>query len=694
MSRPSLFSELRKRKVVQVAAIYGAVAWGVTEIVVTVVEQLFLPRWISTLAVIGFVVGFPVAMFLAWTFDITPDGIQRTHVSSRRGTASISISIALLIGGTVGLFLLIKPAIQTQLPDQQLDVLPNSIAVLPFDNASGDPDDAYLSSGVSDELREQLGRVPGLRIAARSSSIAVNDIGADAVSSSRKLGVAYLVEGSLRRHGNVLSVLVEIVDGRSGLLIWTESYERGPAEILSLQQQLTESIVAQLLPESRDALPEPPTRNATANESLLLGRYYEQQVRDSEEVDFQKLLTAVDYYRKAVELDPQSALAHSRLASALLYLGDIDAAEAPIFRALSLNPNLSEVQYTLGQFYWARGFGDAYTAYGRAVELDPDNADALEAYAWARWIRGDNRGVVDLYRRALEIDRQSLARYGALGVMLGYEGAADAVLEMVDRIKQRFDGPDAYRLISHQLQLIGRIDEAIAWGIRARDLEPDNDDHDEWLAYLFADIGDPETALAVDPTPGVGVLYLLRRYDELIGEAELLMIEEPDDIELRYLLAFAYNATERYDLAIHVLGSTGLPDTILDDRPRRGADWHAFFTFINAAYGYGDTDVAQALAKWYSETRQVHHQNPEWTVEFMKACSLATLERDQEALAQLELTLRSPRLPIVPTIEDSLCLQRYKDNPRYLAVIEHFDKRRAELRERLPGTLAAAGLSL
>ena len=693
MSPPSLFNELRKRKVVRAAAIYGAVAWGVTEVVVTVVDELFLPQWVSTLAVIGFVVGFPIAMFLSWTFDITPDGIHRTRVSRRHGSAGMVFAFALLVGGTVGLFLLIKPAMQ-QAKDGDPGILPNSVAVLPFVNESRSADDAYLSSGISDELREQLGRVSGLRMAARSSSIAVRNLGSDAVSSSRKLGVAHLVEGSLRRRGDVLSVLVEIVDGRTGLVVWTESYERGPAELLSLQQQLTENIVAQLLPESIADLPEPPTRNATANESLLLGRYHEQQVRDSEEVDFQKLLTAIDYYRDAVELDPESALAHSRLASALLYLGDIETAEAPIFRALSLNPNLSEVQYTLGQFYWARGFGDAFTAYKRAVELDPDNADALEAYAWARWIRGNNQGVVDLYRRAVEIDRHSLARYGALGVMLGYEGAAEDMQDLIDQIRQRFDGPDVYRMISHQLQLIGRVDEAIVWGIRARDLEPENNDHVEWLAYLLADMGDAEAALAVDPSPGVGVLYLLQRYDILIDEAEMLMIEEPEDVELRYLLAFAYNKTGRHDLAIHVLRSTGMPDTILEDRARRGGDWHAFFTFIDAADGYGDIDVAKALATWYFETRRVHHKNPEWTVEFMKACSLATLGRDAEALEYLEMTLRSPRLPVPPSIEGSLCFSRLSDNPRYLAVLEHFERRRAMLRERLPRTLAKAGVSL
>ena len=107
MSRKSFFAELRERKVVQVAAIYGAVAWGATEVVVTLVQQLFLPQWVSTLAVIGFVVGFPVAMFLAWTFDITPDGIERTSVGSRRARVSIAGAALLLIAGTAGLFMLI-----------------------------------------------------------------------------------------------------------------------------------------------------------------------------------------------------------------------------------------------------------------------------------------------------------------------------------------------------------------------------------------------------------------------------------------------------------------------------------------------------------------------------------------------------------------------------------------------------------
>ncbi len=214
MPEQSFFAELRKRKVVQAAAIYGAVAWGVTEVVVTIVEQLFLPQWVSTLAVIFFVVGFPIAMFLSWTFDLTADGVHRTTVSSRRGTASIALSMVLLVAGTAGLFFLIKPEIvEDGKGEVAADIAPQSVAVLPFDYSGPNPDDSYLGSGLSDELRDQLGRVEGLGIAARSSSIVAAQEGVDARSMAQLLGVATILEGSMRRQGNVLTVSVALIDG-------------------------------------------------------------------------------------------------------------------------------------------------------------------------------------------------------------------------------------------------------------------------------------------------------------------------------------------------------------------------------------------------------------------------------------------------------------------------------------------------
>ena len=692
MSAPSFFSELRTRKVFQVAAIYGAIAWGVTEVVVTVSDQFFLPHWVSTLAIIGFVVGFPVAMFLAWTFDITSEGIQRTTVDSTRGKASIFLSLLMLVAGTLGLFLLIRPAIEIAETEVQPAVLlHNSVAVMPFENASRDSNDAYLSDGLSDDLRDQLSRVAGLRIAARSSSITASELAVDVKTRAAKLGVASLVEGSLNRRGDEMRVAVQLVDGSSGLLIWSETFQRNPAELPDLQQDVFQQVVKHLLPDAKIAT-DTSTRNADAKEFMLLASYYEQQVRLREEVDTGLLDKAIGLYREAIDLDPDSAIAYSRLAGALLYKGDLQAAEAPIFRALSLQPDISEVQHTLGLFYFARGMPEAKTAFRRAVELNPNNADALEYYAYTQWIGGDQENVVELYRRALKLDPLSLTRYGSLGVMLGKEGRAEEVLELIPRIEELFDGADAFRLISQLYELTGQVDQAIGWAILARDAEPGNIDHVQYLAELYTEIGDFQTAMELEPKPGIGLLYRMGRYQELIEMAEDQMIEEPEDVRVRYLLAFAYNATGHYESAVWVLSSTGLPDTILTF-PRMGADWEGFLALINALEGAGDHEAVKGLANWFVN-KPKHHVNADWVVESMMACQLSVLGRDAEALAKLQLMKRSPRLPQASILNDSPCLKKYADEPIYREVVEFFEGRRKALRERLPETLKEMGVTL
>ncbi|MBT8054783.1 MAG: tetratricopeptide repeat protein [Gammaproteobacteria bacterium] len=687
------FSELGKRKVFQAAAIYGAVAWGVTEVVVTVVEQLFLPQWVSTLTVIGFVVGFPVAMFLAWTFDITSDGIRRTEIHSRRGTASIAASLILLVAGTTGLFFLIKPSLQlAEHASAATEIPPNSIAVLPFDHSGLPPDEVYLGDGLGDELRDQLGRVEGLRIAARSSSIAALALAVDARARAERLGVARLLEGSMRRQGGDLRLSVQLVDGASGLAVWTETFERSPRELLSLQQEIVGKVIRHMLPDASLMPIEPATHNANANELMMIARHYEQQVRSRVEVDTALLRKAVERYRRATELDPESALAHSRLAGALLYLGEIEAAEAPIFRALSLDPDLSEVQHTMGLYYYAMGEPAAVTAFKRAVELNPNNADALESYAFTLWINRNDENIAELFRRALALDPLSLPRYGALGELLGKEGKFNEVYELIGRIDELFDGPDALRLISRLYELTGDIDRAIAWGIRARDAEPENPDHAGWLAELYAEIDDFEAVLQLTPQPGVGILHVMRRYEDVIDRAEELMIEEPDDIELRYLLAFAYNATGRFESAVWILSSTGLPEIVME-LPRSGTDWEGFFTLVNAIHGTGDHELAADLAAWWAGDPR-HHDNPDWFVEVYRGCLLGLIGRDGEAVEMLERARRSPRIPVRAVLEDMPCFQRFKDHPEYRATVEHFDERRKELRKRLPITLAEFGVAL
>jgi len=266
------------------------------------------------------------------------------------------------------------------------------------------------------------------------------------------------------------------------------------------------------------------------------------------------------------------------------------------------------------------------------------------------------------------------------------------VYEVVARVQDLFAGPDACRVVSRLYELTGDVDKAIAWGIRARNLEPDNRDHVEWLAELYAEIDEFDTVLELTPEPSVGLLYLMRRYAEAIDAGELLMIDEPEDIELRYLLAFAYNATGNFESAIWVLSSTGQPGIVMET-PRMGADWEGFYTLVNAVDGAGDRDLAQSLAAWYVNEPQ-HHDNADWFVEVNTACMLSVLGRDGEALEKLELARRSPRLPPRSVMQDTPCFQRFQGDERYRAVVDHFDTRRAELRARLPRTLAEFGVRL
>ncbi len=167
---------------------------------------------------------------------------------------------------------------------------------------------------------------------------------------------------------------------------------------------------------------------------------------------------------------------------------------------------------------------------------------------------------------------------------------------------------------------------------------------------------------------------------------------DPNDVSVNYLLAEAYNATGDYESAFWVLISTGLPETVMTF-PRSSLDWEGLFSLINATYALGDFEMARGLARWHLD-RPLLHDNPHYFVESMRACGYSVMDRDEEALAELEKAQRSPQFARVSWLEDSPCLGKFSDNPRYQAVVEHFNARRARLRARLPETLAAFGVSL
>jgi len=438
-------------------------------------------------------------------------------------------------------------------------------------------------------------------------------------------------------------------------------------------------------------VPEPATRNPTANELMLLARHLEQQVRERVEVDKEILLETIRLYRAATEADPDSALAHSRLAGALIYLGDVSAAEAPIFKALSINPNLSEVQHTLGLFHWASGLvKEARIDFERAVELNPNNPKALQDLARARFYRIDYTGVRDMLERAVELDRLSIEPYGTLGTFLAIRNYPARARELLGEMEELFDSAAGFRAMAAIWKILGDVDKSIAWTIKARDLEPDNALHVAKLAEYYADIGDFDTALALDPQ-GIGVLFHARRYEEMLGLAEPLFMEEPNDFQLRVTIAYAYNALGQFEFAISMLDLTGLPESVSEGF-RSGTEWNGLNALMNAHYGAGNMEVARELAQFALDYGVV--DDFDWWWNLLNACQMAILGPDDRTRDQLEHVQNATHLAWEPVLMDSPCFDRFKDDPVFQATVRHFDERRAMLKVRLPETLAEFGVSL
>ena len=694
-----LVAELSRRRVLQVALVYAAVAWSITEVVSFLIEALpVFPAWSKALIAIVFVVGFPVAMFLAWRFDIGPGGIRRTQAATAEGRATIAAAVILLAGATAGLFYLIYPSVVEQAGGPVVPVArelapENSVAVLPFANTSANEDDLYVSEGLGDELREQLASVAELRVAARSSSTLFRDEAIGAVTVAERLGVRKLVEGTMRKQDDRLRVTVQVIDGMSGFQDWTQVYEFVQDDLATIQQEISADVLQQLLPGlgAQLAIAGPATLNASAYDLMLLANHYFQQIKDAPVIDLGMLVRVIEFYEQATIADPESAIAFSRLGEALLTLGDVDSAEKAIFKAMAIDAELSEVQNTLGLYYWTRFLPGSGAAHLKATELNQNNADAQEKYGKWLWHQQITDDVEPYFLRALDLDPMSLLRYLDLGHFYGISNRREEARAIADRIKSRFSGADAYMALGRIYELTGDVDEGIYWALRARELAPDELLKSWFAAELYARIGDFEGAhFFEDPMGSFNILYWERRYEEMIELGEELVFDQPNQIQLWYGLARAYVATGQYDQAIYVLQSNGLPDQALVDA-RRANGVEALVTLADALNETGQTDRAHQYATWLAKkfaSLSDTGAGDSWWPNFYEACSLSILGRDDEALAALERVNNSIGLLWYPQLVDAPCFRKYESEPRYRAVVAAYEDRLQMLREHLPDTLA------
>src|SRR5213595_1664145 len=418
----NILTELKRRNVYRAAVAYGVVAWFLTQLTTQVFPFFEIPNSAVRFVVIALAVGFPIAMLLSWIYELTPEGVVRTEdldpvearsVQRRSGRLLdfIIIGVLLLV---IAMLIVGRRPFYRQTGES---ISQKSIAVLPFDNLSRDPDNAYFSDGIQDEILTKLAGIGDLKVISRKSTAKYKSTPEDLRTVARELGVATVLEGSVQRAGDKVRVNVQLLDARVDAHLWAKSYDRDLKDVFAVEsevaQEIADTLRAKLSQSQSIAISTVPTRDAEAYDLFLKGEYEERQAESTENVEF--FDDAETFYRQALARDPSFALAYARLAysrlnrhwfSNRLTSAQLDEVKSDIERALAIAPESPEAHLALGIFhYWGhRDYDSALRALDRAIELQPSNSDGRTYRAAIYRRRGEWRRSLAEFERALELN--------------------------------------------------------------------------------------------------------------------------------------------------------------------------------------------------------------------------------------------------------------------------------------------------
>jgi serine/threonine-protein kinase len=443
MNTPNFLGELKRRHVYRVAIAYAVVAWLLIQIATQVFPFFEIPNWVVRLVVLAVALGFPVALIIAWAFELTPQGIKRAadvgstesiaHWSTRKFAALI-ISVAILAAG-VPLFQLIRTK-PTWLPWANSAPTPfqKSIAVLPLLNESGDPGDEYFSDGLSEELIAALAQIKGLKVIGRSSSFRFKDQKEDSKSIGEKLGVSTLLEGTVRKNGDRVRIVAELVNATDGSELWSGTFDRELKDIFAVQAEIAEAVATSLEltllgTEDRSAK-KASTKSMEAHNAYLQGHFYFQR-RNLE--DYRK---AVGFFDQATRFDSDYALAYAERSEAWAWIGDLTsenkkeawkAAASDAEKAVAVDPNLAEAHAALGwvRFFIEWKFDEGLAELRRAQQLWPWNPTASDLLARVVVYFGQFEEAEKLARQSIELDPLAYQARISLARVLFAEGKLD-----------------------------------------------------------------------------------------------------------------------------------------------------------------------------------------------------------------------------------------------------------------------------
>ena len=419
MNLPKFFAELKRRNVYRAAVLYGMGAWLLAQIATQIFPFFNVPNSAVRFVIVALVLGFPIAMALAWIYELTPEGIVRTEDFDPVTQRQFGRKVNFVIIGV--LLLVIAMLIYQRLPfraDTGEAIPEKSIAVLPFANLSDEKANAFFADGVQDDILTSLAKIKDLRVISRSSVMQFRDVAARNLREIAKtLGVANVLEGSVRREGDRVVVNVQLIDARDDRHIWANRYDRTVTDSLGLQGELAGEIAdalrASLTADEKARVATKPTQNADAYVFYLRAN----QISQNPDTLLEDYKTAEQLYMQAIALDPDFALAHARLASVYAgifhYYEPTDAwktkARTEAETALRLQPNLAEAHFALGQcIYWMeKDYDRALEQFEIASRLSPSSGDTDRLIAAIKRRQGKWEESLEAYERVAKLDPQN-----------------------------------------------------------------------------------------------------------------------------------------------------------------------------------------------------------------------------------------------------------------------------------------------
>jgi TolB-like protein len=549
MNPQNFFAELKRRNVYKVAVAYAIVGWLLVQVATQVFPFLEIPTWVVRLVILLVAAGFPIALVIAWAFELTPEGIKRTEdvdlAASARQPRKYTWIFVVIVGAALSVSLFFVGRYAGSREGERLGEpsLPQkSIAVLPFDNLSRDPDNAFFAEGVQDEILTRLAKVADLKVIARTSTQRFKSAPENLPDIAKQLGALNILEGSVQKVNDQVRVNVQLINALTNAHLWAEIYDRKLTDIFAVESDIAKTIAdtlqARLTGSEKQMMAAAPTTDTTAYELYHKGRsLWEKRSGDN-------IPKAIAFYEQAIARDPNYALAYAGLAKACILLpfyagaDRLDAyskAKDAALKAIRLDSNLAEAHVALGKVLFFReiDLAGAMHEYKRAIELQPNDATAHH------WFGNDNLAALGRFeeaiaegKRAVELDPLSIVINADLGQTFYYARRYD---ESARQLRKTLE-IDPTSFYAHYnlgivLQLKGDLSGAIAEYEKAKQLG-DNTLVSTLCAAAKAQAGDKDAALRM-----LSELNKISQHREVVGywRALLYLSLNNKDEALRWL---------------------------------------------------------------------------------------------------------------------------------------------------------------